>query len=96
MDVWTGVPIERDGSVVIGDIGAVVARFGAIRGSTPTKQEAFAEAITPPLDLTSYHASFDRGGADPTQNAWNLLPPDGSIVIGDIGAVVAQFGHSCT
>ncbi len=95
MDVWTGSPPARDKSVVVGDIGAVVARFGTVRGSTPTKQDAFAEALTPPLDLRSYHTDFDRGGADPTQNAWNLLPPDGSIVIGDIGAVVAQFGSSC-
>ena len=36
-----------------------------------------------------------QGAPIPGQNIWNPLPPDGSIGIGDIGAVVAQFGHSC-
>jgi len=46
--------------------------------------------------MTSYHASADRGpGVVPGGNPWNALPPDGSIVVGDIGAVVSQFGHAC-
>ena len=92
-DQWTGG--GKDRSVVIGDIGAVIARFGTTRGSAPTKQEAIDEALTPPLDMTGYHASADRSGLNPNGGPWDLYPPDGSIVIGDIGAVVAQFGHSC-
>ena len=95
MAQWTGQPPQRDWVILVGDIGAVVARFGTARGTTPTKAEALAEALTPPTDATSYHASSDRGGVIPGRNAWNLLPPDGVIVVGDIGAVVVQFGHGC-
>ena len=47
----------------------------------------------PPVAATGYHTQGDRSGALAGSNAWNLKPPDGAIVIGDIGAVVAQFGH---
>ncbi len=94
-DVWTGAPAARDTIVSISDIGAVVARFGAFREPPPTKQEALAEALTPPAAAPAYHTAFDRGGPIPGQNLWNLLPPDGSINFGDIDAMVAQFGHSC-
>ena len=94
-DVWTGAPPTRDKSINIADVGAVVARFGSVRGSPPTEAEALAEALTPPVDITSYHAGFDRSGSDPAGDVWDLLPPNGVIDISDIGAVVAQFGHSC-
>ena len=81
--------------VTVGDIGTVVARFGAARTPPPTKEEALAEALTPPPPAPAYHAAFDRGGAIPGQELWDLLAPDGGITVGDIGAVVAQFGHSC-
>ena len=93
IDQWTGG--AKDSTIAVGDIGAVVARFGAIRGAVPTKQQALTEALTPPVNRSSYHASSDRAGTIPGENLWNLLPPDGIIVVGDIGAVVAQFGHSC-
>ncbi len=96
IDQWTGLPPARDGSIVSSDIGAGVARFGTTRGSQPTNDEALSEALTPPLDMTSYHASADRGpGLGPSGNPWNLLPPDGTITVGDIWAVVVQFGHTC-
>ena len=86
----------RDRVIVGGDIGGVVGRFGTRkRGRAPTEAESLAEALTPPTDSISYHASADRGGVVLGGNPWNLLPPDGRIVGGDIGAVVAQFGHSC-
>lgn len=95
-DVYVGLPAARDGTVSIGDIGGVVARFGSVADVPPSKEEALAQALTNPTDMTSYHAAFDRGpGIIAGQNVWNPLPPDGSISIGDIGAVVAQFGHSC-
>jgi len=94
-DVWTGTPLARDRTVTVGDIGAVVARFGASRQPPPTKEEALAEALTPPPPAPAYHAAYDRGGVIPGQELWDLLPPDGSVTVGDIGAVVAQFGHSC-
>ena len=98
MDQWIGG--GRDRGVVIGDILSVVDRFGASR----TEGEyiypadgalAVEEALEPPLSQLGYHPIADRDGTIPGQNTWNLLPPDGSIVIGDIMAVVAQFGHSC-
>lgn len=85
----------RDQSIVVGDIGRVVARFGTTRGSTPTEEEALAEALAPPTAIDNYHASADRGSGLAGPNPWNPTPPDGNIVVGDIGAVVAQFGHSC-
>lgn len=95
MDVWTGSPPTRDKSITVGDIVPVVVRFGAVRGSTPTKEEALGEALTPPPSMTGYHADYDRGGPIPGQHPWNLLPPNGSITVGDISAVVGQFGHTC-
>ena len=94
-DQWLGAPPAQDGTIVTSDISAVVARFGTFRESTPTKQEALVEAQTPPTDISSYHPSGDRGPGLVGPNPWNPSPPDGSITTGDIGAVVAQFGHTC-
>ena len=87
MDQWVGSPLARDRVVVVGDIGAVVSRFGSV--GTPGDPNA------PPGSTSGYHTQADRSGSIIGGNPWNLLPPDGSIVVGDIGAVVAQFGHSC-
>jgi hypothetical protein len=95
MDEYTGMPPSRNRTVSVDDIGALVARFGAQRGSPPTKQEALAEALAPPTTSTGYHASADRNGSIPGQDPWDLNPPNGVISIGDIGAVVVQFGHGC-
>ena len=92
-DVPTGQPFERNRSVDIGDIGAVVAHFGATRDPAPTKEEALAEALTTPIDLTTYHPAYDRTALGP--NPWNPGPPNGEVSIQDIALVVAQFGHSC-
>ena len=91
---WVGVLPVKNGTVTVGDIGAVVARFGTAQEPALTKEEALAEALTPPVAVNGYHASADRAGsAGP--NPWNLLPPNGTITVGDIGVVVAQFGHFC-
>ena len=94
-DTPAGMPPARDKVVNIIDIGAVVLRFATVSDPPPTKEEAFAQAFTPPTDLTSYHAAFDRGGPIPGENLWNLQPPDGTINIIDIGAMVIQFSHTC-
>ena len=94
VDQWIGEPPVRDRSIRISDIGAVVARFGTVQGLNLTEEETIAEALTPPVAATGYHASADRGGSS-GPNPWNLLPPNGSIAVGDLGVVVAQFGHSC-
>jgi hypothetical protein len=94
-DVPVGDPAARDRRVNVLDIGAVIVRFGSARETPPTKEEALAEALSPPPPAPAYHAASDRGGPIPGQDLWNLLPPDGSINIIDIGAVVVQFGHTC-
>ena len=94
-DVYTSLPPLRDRAITVGDIGAVVARFGAFVEPPPTEELALTQALTLPPPAPAYHAAFDRGGPLPGQNLWNLQPPDGSINIVDIGAVVAQFGHRC-
>ena len=99
-DVWTPDPdnpggYARDKVINIIDIGAIVLRFGSESVPPPTKEEALAEALTAPPDMTSYHAAFDRGGVIPGEDLWDLLPPDGAINILDIGAAVIQFSHTC-
>ena len=94
-DVPVGEPAERDGRVNILDIGAIVTRFGSTRETPPTKEEALAEALSPPPPAPAYHAASDRGGPIPGQELWNLRPPDGSIDIIDVAAAVVQFGHTC-
>lgn len=86
-DVPTGLPPARDKAVNVGDIGGVVGRFGS--SGNPD-----GDPLAPPPP-TGYHTAYDRNGSIPGQNAWNLQPPDGNVSIGDIGAVVAQFGHTC-
>ena len=97
LDVPAGTPPERDQRVNIIDIAAIVLRFGTVSDPPPTKQDALNEALlTLPPDMTSYHAAFDRGGPIPGEDLWDLLGPDGAINIIDIGAVIIQFGHTCS
>jgi hypothetical protein len=88
MDQYTGSPLARDKIVAVGDIGAVVNRFGS-------SGDPNGDPLTPPAAATGYHTSADRNGSVPGQDPWDLNPPNGSISIGDYGAVVAQYGHSC-
>jgi hypothetical protein len=88
MDQFTGSPLAKDRAVAIGDIGAVVARFGATGNPN-------GDPLATPASATGYHTSADRNGSFPGQNAWNLQPANGSVSIGDIGAAVGQFGHTC-
>jgi hypothetical protein len=67
----------------------VVSRFGS--SGSPTGDPN----ATPPA-APAYHTSADRNGSLPGSNAWNARPANGSISVGDVGSVVAQFGHSCT
>jgi hypothetical protein len=82
-----GPAATRDRAVSASDIGAVVARYGATG-------DPGGDPLAPPPP-TGYHTAFDRGGAIPGANVWNLQPANGQISGGDIGAVVAQYGHSC-
>jgi hypothetical protein len=87
-DVPVGAPPARDRVVSGGDIAAVVARFGAFG-------DPGGDPLAPAPPAPAYHTAFERGGMTPGSDLWDLLPPNGSISSADIGAVVAQFGHSC-
>ena len=78
----------RDRHIDAFDIGAVVVRFGAVG-------DPEGDPLSPPPPAPAYHTAFDRGGSIPGENLWNLLPANGSINAFDIGAMVAQFGHTC-
>lgn len=73
----------RDRTITVSDIVRVVGRFGTV-----------GDRLIDPLSAppsTGYHTAFDR----------SLVPgalsgaADGRVTIGDIAAVVSQFGHSC-
>lgn len=87
-DVPTDAPPVRDRNVSIGDVGGIVGRYGAYG-------DPGGDPLAPPPAAPAYHTAYDRGGITPGGEPWNLLPPDGMITVGDIGAVVSQFGHSC-
>jgi hypothetical protein len=94
-DTPAGPSLVRDRRVTIADISAIVARFGSIRGSAPTKQEGLAEALTTPDPAPAYHAGYDRTpSADPSR-PWRTRSPDGVVSITDITLLVGQFGHTC-
>jgi hypothetical protein len=95
-DVPAGTSPQRDKMVNIIDIAAVILRFGTVSDPPLTKEDAFAQALTVPPDLRSYHAAFDRDSPIPGEDLWDLLPPDGAINIIDIAATVIQFGHTCS
>ncbi len=98
-DMWTESPPIRDEIISNGDQGAVIGRFGSTddnnHDGVPDKP---INRYTDPLTLppaTGYHPAFDRGGVAPGGDPWDLLPADGNVSVGDIGALVAQFGHNC-
>jgi hypothetical protein len=88
--VPTGLGPGRDRRITIGDVVAVVRRFG-LSGS-PLMDPLSEPPPTPPFPQF-YHTAFDRTLVGP--NVWNLGPPNGSITILDIALVVGQFGHTC-
>ena len=88
MDQYTGLPLARNGIVSVADIGAVVGRFGTIGDPN-------GDPLTPPAAATGYHVTADRNGNYPGANVWDQRPPNGNVSVGDIGAVNAQFGHTC-
>jgi hypothetical protein len=94
-DVPTPPGYTRDKAVSVGDIAAVVARFGTQRTPPPTKQEAYAEALLPPAPLSPppYHPAYDRTLAGP--EPWDSGPPNGSVTVEDIFLIVQQFGDTC-
>ncbi len=88
-DVPAGGALTRDKAVVIQDISAVVSRFGRVGNKTD-------DPINTANVAGTYHTAYDTsGGILGSSGAWNIRGPDGAIVIQDIQATVAQFGHNC-
>jgi hypothetical protein len=76
----------RDRLISVGDITAVVGRFGS-------SGDANIDPLSAPAAAPAYHTAFDRPPAG--GDAWDTGPADGSITVQDIALVVAQFGHTC-
>jgi hypothetical protein len=84
--LWT-----KDRAVTVGDIAAVVARFGSSRPTFfPSKAVALSEAQSPVPAPPVYHAAYDRTVAGSVTGQ-----PNASVTVEDITRVVAQFGHNC-
>jgi hypothetical protein len=88
--VPTGPVWQRDHVIAVGDLAALVGRFGSNRNPPPTKIEALAEALTTPPLPPAYHTSYDR-----TPLGDFAGPPDGAVTVQDISLNVAQFGTAC-
>jgi len=91
-DVPTPPSFLRDRAVTIGDIAAVIARFGS-NVTPPSKANAYTQALSAPPPPPAYHAGYDR---TPGVGQGRTGPPNGSITIQDITMAVLQFGHNCT
>ena len=78
---------QRDHAITVGDVGAIVARFGNFG-------DPGIDPLSPPPP-TGYHTAFDRSPAQPGDHLWDLGPPNGNISVSDVGALIGQFGHTC-
>lgn len=87
-DVPAGAALQRDRVVTVGDIFAIVRRFGATGDLT-------VDPLSPPGPPPAYHTAHDRSSPLPNDYPWALHPPDGTISTNDILFAVNQFGHSC-
>jgi len=86
-DMPTGPAALRDRRVTIGDITAVVARFGST--GSPS-----IDPLSPPPRAPGYHTAYDRTPT-PSGDPWVSAAPNGGVSIQDIVLAVAQFGHTC-
>ncbi len=78
----------RDRTINLSDLFGVASRFAAVGDPS-------GDPLAGPVPASpAYHTGFDRGGRVGA-SIWNQAPADGSINVGDIFAVIQQFGHSC-
>lgn len=87
-DTPNGAALARDKVITIGDITAVVARFGA--SGSPA-----LDPLTTPAPAPAYHTAFDRTDDPGSTDRWKLLGPNGSLTIADVVLEVSQFGTTC-
>ena len=86
---WDFFDPNRDGTVGLPDLLAVLRHFGTV-GDPGTLDPDGPEP--PPGE---YWASADRGGQAPGGDPWDELPANGSIGLADFLSVLRQFGHTC-
>lgn len=75
------------GAVSLSDILDVAGHFGQL-GNPATN--VLSNAAGP-----GYHTRFDRGGAAPGGDRWDLIAPDGAIALSDVLDAAVQFGLVC-
>ena len=85
---WDFYDPSRDRTVNLADFFAVLQRFAS---SGDPNIDPLSDPPPPP----AYHPRFDRAGAAPGANIWELQPADGAISVLDFFAMLGQFGHSC-
>jgi len=90
-DTPTAPEYARDRVISIGDMVAVLGRFGSSRDPVPSKEAALAEALSKPPPAPAYHPAYDRR---PVAGRFSG-PPNGAITILDVMLVSAQFGDRC-
>lgn len=92
-----GVSSVSDRAVSVSDVVAVVARFGSNdAGATATVSRYSNPIVTTVGTAPSYHPAFDTaGGLAGSSGGWNVKGPDGAVAVGDILAIVGQFGMNC-
>lgn len=88
-DVPTGPSLTRDKVDTVGDIAAVVSRFGG------TGSPAM-DPLSMPAPAPAYHTAYDRTDDPGSADRWRILGPNGSLTIEDIVLSVAQFGTTCS
>ena len=91
---------DFDGVVTFADTLAVAARFGSDDndndGEPDKDPNRNSDPLTEPIPpKPAYHPMFDSSPPAPGDGPWRLGPADGYIVISDILAAAAQFGHVC-
>jgi hypothetical protein len=84
-DTPTPPSFNRDEAVAVGDIAAVVSRFGSSGVTT-------IDPLSTPAAAPAYHTGYDRT-AGPV--AGTTAAPNGSVTVQDISLAVQQFGHNC-
>lgn len=85
-DTPTPKAYERDRTVTVADMSAILGRFGSYGFSS-------IDPLSRPPPPPAYHTAYDRGYAGGP--LWRSGPPDGRISIVDLILVSSQFGHNC-
>jgi hypothetical protein len=88
--VGTFPDLVKDRAVTGTDFFAVLARFNSTGDPS-------ADPLAAPPAPPAYHPTYDHTGASipPSDDPWDVGPPDGAIAGTDFFAVLTNFGHVC-